>query len=84
VYKTVFPKELIDLLIQVISSWQVLVVTGALVLYISLVSYVARTRRPPRGPSLSAPKKAKRAESAPAQEEAGGSEGDDDLGLEEE
>jgi hypothetical protein len=84
----VFSKELVDLLIQVVSSWQVLVATGVLVLYISLVSYVARTHRPPRGPSLSAPKKAKKdkqAESGPAHEEAGDASGDDDeLGLEEE
>ena len=37
-----FSEELRKLLIQVISSWQVLVVTVVLVLYVFLVNYVAR------------------------------------------
>jgi len=37
-----FNAEIRKLLVQVISSWQVLAVTGVLVLYIFLVNYVAR------------------------------------------
>jgi flagellar biosynthesis/type III secretory pathway M-ring protein FliF/YscJ len=74
-----FSDELKSLLIQVISSWQVLVVTGILIVYIFLVRYVAKLYR--RGRPLSyAPGKEKA-----AGEEAQGVEpsGNDDLGLEE-
>jgi hypothetical protein len=47
-----FSGELISLLKQVISSWQVIAVSVALVLYIFLVSYVARTYKRPGGPSF--------------------------------
>ena len=40
-----FTKELFALLLQVISSWQVILVSLAIILYFSLVSFVARTRR---------------------------------------
>ena len=43
-----FQKEVLDLLFQVIQSWQVLVITIALVLYLCLVNFVARTYRRPR------------------------------------
>ena len=44
-----FSNEVKELLVRVISSWQVLAVTGALVIYIFIVNSVARTyrRRPP-------------------------------------
>jgi len=38
-----FSKETISLLVQVIFSWQVIAVTIAVFLYISLVNFVART-----------------------------------------
>jgi hypothetical protein len=70
-----FDGDLKSLLVQVISSWQVLVVTGALILYIFLVNYVGRLyhRRKPAPPS-----KAKAEKGAAAPEPS-----DDDLGLEE-
>jgi hypothetical protein len=46
-----FNSEVRKLLIQVISSWQVIAVTVVLVIYISIVNYAARTyNRNPRKP----------------------------------
>jgi flagellar biosynthesis/type III secretory pathway M-ring protein FliF/YscJ len=75
-----FSDELKSLLIQVITSWQVLAVTGVLIIYVFLVRYVARLYRRNR-PLSSSPKK----EKASGGEEAKDMEpsGDDDLGLEE-
>ncbi|MDR2184391.1 MAG: hypothetical protein LBO80_01800 [Treponema sp.] len=73
-------KELFDLLIQVIKSWQVLAVTGALLLYIFLVSYVARLHHRPRESF----KKAKKIKAAPEAEAAPEEASDDELDLEEE
>jgi Na+-transporting methylmalonyl-CoA/oxaloacetate decarboxylase gamma subunit len=69
--------ELKNLLIQVISSWQVIVVTAVLILYVSLVNYVGNTsrRRKPNPP----PKSAKQKKAAPAPEP----DADDDPGPEE-
>ena len=50
---------MMDLLIQVVKSWQVLAITGALVLYMFLVNYVARTYHRPRFVSKSKPRKSK-------------------------
>jgi hypothetical protein len=80
----VFSKAFLDLLIQIITSWQVIAVTVVLVLYTLLVSYVGRLYRPrrrrPKRISLeSKPKKA--ASSGPAEEEASSPE-DDILGEE--
>jgi len=54
-----FSQELKELLIQVIQSWQVIAVTIALVLYMYLVGYVARSYHRPRSVSRSKPKKVK-------------------------
>lgn len=78
-------KELIGLLLQVLKSWQVIAITIAIVLYISLVSYVARAYHRPRAVSKSKPKK-KKAEAALAagpEEAAAGSDTNEELGLEE-
>jgi len=40
-----FGEEVKGLLVQVISSWQVLVVTAVLVIYAFIVNYAARTHR---------------------------------------
>jgi hypothetical protein len=59
--------ELKDLLMQVITSWQVLFITGALVIYMYLVIYVARTYHRPRVASRMKPKRARKEKSsAPA------------------
>jgi hypothetical protein len=75
-----FSTELNELIIAVITSWQVIVVTIGIVIYIAIVNSVARlyhsTR--PKEPKSSKPKKTKKAEE-PAEEKIG----TDELGLEE-
>jgi hypothetical protein len=56
--------ELSSLLVQVITSWQVLAITGALVVYMYLVAYVARTYHRPRMATRLKPKKVKKEKSA--------------------
>ena len=77
---------MLNLLIKVISSWQVIVVTVVVFMYFSLVTFVARTRIHPRY-ALSKIRKAKKktdlntAEaSSPRTEE---DDINDELGLEE-
>jgi len=52
-----FSEELSNLLFQVIKSWQVIAVTIALILYMSLVSYAARAHHKPVFVSRTKPKK---------------------------
>jgi hypothetical protein len=54
-----FSNGLMDLIPHVIKSWQVLAVTGVLILYIYLVNYVARIYHRPRSVSKSKPKRVK-------------------------
>jgi hypothetical protein len=56
--------ELTDLLLQVITSWQVLGITGALVVYMYLVAYVARTYHRPRMATRLKPKRARKEKAA--------------------
>ncbi|MDR2258398.1 MAG: hypothetical protein LBE14_04520 [Treponema sp.] len=83
-----FSKEMISLLIRIITSWQVIAVTVVFILYVFLVSYVARLYRHPRPMSMfSARPKSKKAKNQPASENGGGEipeTTDDELGLEEE
>ncbi|AEF82198.1 hypothetical protein [Leadbettera azotonutricia] len=58
-----FSDELKSLLIKVITSWQVLTVTGVLVVYIFLVNYVARLYH--RNKPIPMPKPGKGKEAAP-------------------
>jgi hypothetical protein len=60
-----FSIELKDLIPQVITSWQVLVITGVLILYTWFVNYVARTYHRPHFVSKSKPKR-KKEKAAPA------------------
>ena len=76
-----FSKEVFDLLLQVIKSWQVIAVTIAIVLYMSLVSYVARSYHRPRA-SRSKPRK-KKAEAGPEEVTSTGTDTNEELGLEE-
>ncbi|MCL1814420.1 MAG: hypothetical protein FWG27_01160 [Treponema sp.] len=75
---------LFSFLIKVITSWQIIVVTITLIIYFSLVSYVARTHHPSRsGFSInSKPRKEKAPKAAPVEVPSGG-EDDDELELEE-
>jgi len=79
-----FSKEFIDLLTQVIKSWQVIAVAIVFILYVKIVSYVGRGYHVPKRKRIKTPKKEK-AEPAPAAgpEESGGGGSNDELGLEE-
>jgi len=59
-----FSEELRNLLFQVIKSWQVIAVSIALVLYMSLVSYAAREHHKPASVSKIKPKKMKKSKEA--------------------
>jgi hypothetical protein len=77
-----FSGEMIRLIAGVVSSWQVIAATVALVLYFMLVSYVARLYHSPRTNfSFDAKPKKGKAESPAAEVPA--DSGEDDLGLEE-
>jgi hypothetical protein len=54
-----FSAELRTLILEVIKSWQVIAMTLALILYMYLVTYVARTYHRPRSVSKARPQKAK-------------------------
>ena len=70
--------ELRELILQVIKSWQVIVVTVAVLLYILLVNYVSRNHYRARSSSTRLPKPKKVKAQAPAPEEAAD---DSELGL---
>ena len=71
-----FGREIRQLLIQVISSWQVLAVTVVLVIYIFIVNRVARLQyRSPSKPPIRRPRR-KKTEATPSPEA-------EELGLEE-
>jgi hypothetical protein len=77
-----FKPEILKLFAGVISSWQVIAVTIALVLYLMLVFYVARLYHRPKVFSIASKKKKPKPEKAP-ETEINETE-NDDLGLEEE
>ncbi|MHB9293810.1 hypothetical protein Holit_02929 [Hollandina sp. SP2] len=60
--------ELKNLVIQAITSWQVIGVTLGLIGYFSLVSYVAQFRRKPEAASKSKPKPKKEKKVPPKSE----------------
>jgi hypothetical protein len=74
-----FSDELKALLIEVITSWQVLTATGVIIVYIFLVRSVANIYRRKRPLSFSPGKEKASKEKAKAVEPSD----DDDLGLEE-
>jgi hypothetical protein len=79
----VFSKEIFGFLAKVITSWEVIAVTVILILYFTLVFYVARLYHYSPGPSFnSKSKRAKKAEGAAKADIPQGTE-DDDLGIEE-
>ena len=71
------------LVIEIVKSWQVLAVTIALVIYIFLVNYVARTYHRPHFVSKSRPKKPKGKAAPKPQTESGEEDSNEALGLEE-
>ena len=81
-----FSREVMNLLSQVITSWQVIAVTVALVAYLYFFNYVASNGRIPRAVSRSRPRRKKAAKemAKAAPDEAPDSEDiNDALGLEE-
>jgi hypothetical protein len=78
-----FSKEFIDLLTQVIKSWQVIAVAIVFILYVKIVSYVGRGYHIPKRKKIRVKKE--KAEPAPAAgtEEGEGGSSNDELGLEE-
>jgi len=80
----VYEGTLIDLLKEVVKSWQVLAVTVALVFYIFIINRVARAGGYKRRKSVKMPKakkKAKDASAAPVIEDDSNSGSTDELGL---
>ena len=74
-----FGEEVRKLLVEVIRSWQVIAVTIALVIYVFIINYAARTHHPIRRPRKASKLKAKEViPETPAASEP------DELGLEEE
>ena len=69
-----------DLIFEVIKSWQVITATGVIIVYLLIVSNVARIYRRPRSPDYVPPKSKKAKNHEGPALDAGG---DDDLGLEE-
>jgi hypothetical protein len=79
-----FTKEFFELLTQIIKSWQVIAVSIALVLYLNIVSYAARSYRRPKVKKVKI--KQKKAEPLPAsipEEGESSHDSNDELGLEE-
>ena len=77
-------KELMPLLIQVISSWQVIIVTIAVILYFSLVFFVGRTSgRSHYASSISSQPKIKRKKTTSKESTGPQVSVNDELGLEE-
>jgi len=83
------PVSTIDVIKQVLTSWQVIAVTIAILLYIHLVSYVARRYHRPRSSKKIEINLFKKKKASPAvvpnnpEETVSGSNSNDELGLEE-
>ena len=80
-----FSSEIMELLVQVITSWQVIAVTVALVLYIRIVTYVAKDHGP-RYVIREKTRRKKARKAPPGPEEvvaAPGASVNEELGLEE-
>jgi len=79
-----FSKDFLNLLAQVIKSWQVIAVAVVFIIYVKIVSYVSRGYSVPRRRRIKVKKeKPAPAASAPAAAPEGGGSSNDELGLEE-
>ena len=80
-----FEKEILQVLKQVITSWQVIVISIALILYLNIVFFVAKAYHSPRNIKISFKRK-KKVDEVIVAPDSSGEDGDsnDDLGLEEE
>ncbi|MCL1929268.1 MAG: hypothetical protein FWG07_10825 [Treponema sp.] len=78
-----FTKEMFSFLFKVITSWQIIAVTVCLIIYFSLVSYVARLHHPGHsGLSFSSRPRKKKEKKAVAAELPESSD-EDELGIDE-
>jgi hypothetical protein len=82
-----YSEGVVELVKEVLTSWQVIVVSIVLILYLSLVFYTAKSYHRPRVARPKKPKKTKEpaaaAPAAEAHEEAEAATSNDELGLEE-
>ena len=78
-----FSEELASVLYHVVRSWYVLGVTLVLILYLSFVSYVARSYRRPRFVSKSKPRKSNKVSVSGPKEADDSEDTNKALGLEE-
>ena len=80
-----FEKEIFQLLRQVITSWQVIVISIGLVLYLNIVFYVARAYHNPGFGKLTIKKKKKKKDEVVVSSDDSDDSADenDELGLEE-
>jgi hypothetical protein len=81
-----FSKEVLELLIQVVSSWQVIAITVAIIIYLNIVFYVARAYHRPRmklSEKIKIKKKDKNAPAGGGEDIVAATNDNDDLGLEE-
>jgi len=81
-----FTKDFFEVFTQIIKSWQVIAVAIVIFLYLKIVSYVSRRYHPLKQPKT----KVKKEKPAPApppeaapEESADDSDGNDELGIEE-
>jgi hypothetical protein len=83
-----FSKEFLELLTEIVKSWQVIAVTVALFIYLRIISSVAKAYRRPKFKIAKPAKMAKAAEpaihEAGPEEISGGGDSNEELGLEEE
>jgi hypothetical protein len=77
-----FPPELVELIKHLLTSKEVIGVTIALILFFSLVFYVARTHHPRRKSSLVLPLKRSKKAKAEKVSASDFTDEDDELGLE--
>jgi hypothetical protein len=78
-----FPGGVVELLIQVVSSWQVIAVTLAFILFVFIVNYTARSYHRPRVIKKPSFLKKKPKPAAGGADKKPSSNSNDELGLEE-
>ena len=79
-----FEKEIFQVLKHVVTSWQVIVISIALVLYLNIVFYVAKAYHSPRFKKININiKRKKKNEAVVVADASGGDAENDELGLEE-
>ena len=76
-----FSEGIFTILIGVVSSWQVIAITIALLMYLNIVFYVSKAYHRPREKKVRVKKK--KAEEIPAAATEDGASTNDELGLEE-